>query len=223
MMKRTRSILLSFALCLTFAPMSVIAQETDHRYTQEQTNTIVQKYANNEDMFNAIFCTDVTVGYWGMINRIKQNRTLSWALDMSSILIGEYPEKQDYAEMLANLMTMQSGELAEQIETQSRFDDLKDVGDYAWDIVDIAGSFVDANGLLETISPIVNTTKDGTDLIISSIEQAKFYEVAIQDYLQNHSFLSAISMYAEKQELRTVAKTLLSAHKQLLTTCHLNC
>ena len=217
MLKRTISLLLVFALCITVIPTTVLAQETDQRYTQDQMDTIVQKYENNEDMLNALFCTDAAIGYWGMANEIKQNGVLSWALDMSSKLIGEYPEKQDYAEMLANLITMQSGELAEQIESQSRFDDLKDIGDYAWDVVEIAAAFVGASGALETVSAAIDTGVDGiSEVIIQNNDQAKYYEIVLQDYSQSYAFLSAISKYAENEELRQVALSLLEANDTLL-------
>lgn len=215
-MKKCISYLIIFALCITMFPVTTFASEAKQRYTVEQMESIVNKYENNEDVLNAIFCNDSAVGYWGMINDIKQNGALTWALDMSSKLIGEYPEKQDYAEILANLITMQSGELAEQIETQSRFDDLKDIGDYAWDVIEIAAAFVGASGDLETISTAIGTGVDGvSDVIIKNNNQAKYYEATLQDYSQSYAILSAISEYAENEELRNVALSLLNANDTL--------
>lgn len=217
MKRRIISCLLIVALFLAIIPNTVYAQEIDQRYTQDQMDAIVQKYDYNEDMLNSLFCVDTAVGYWGMANNIKQNGVLAWALDMSSRLIGEYPEKQDYAEMLANLITMQTGELAEQIETQSRFDDLKDVGDYAWDVIEIAAAFVGASGALETISAAIDTGVSGVgDVIIKNNEQAKYYEVTLQEYSQSDAFLHAISKNAENEELRNVATSLLRANETLL-------
>lgn len=217
MKRRIISYLIIAALFLSMVPNAVYARELKQRYTQVQMDTIVQKYDYNEDILNDLFCTDVAVGYWGMANNIKQNGVLTWALDMSSRLIGEYPEKQDYAEILANLITMQTGELAEQIETQSRFDDLKDVSDYAWDVVEIAAAFVGASGALEAISAAIDTGVSGVgDVIIKNNEQAKYYEVTLQEYSQSNAFLHAISKYAENEELRNVAASLMRANDTLL-------
>jgi len=198
-------------------PITSFANEMDKRYSNDQIESIVLKYEYNEDMLNDMFCEASYLGYWGMINDIKKNKTLTWALDMSSILIEEYPEKQDYAEILANLITMQSGELAEQIESQSRFDDLKNIGDYAWDVAEITAAFIGASGALETISTAIGTGVDGvSDVIIKSSDQAKYYEATLQDYSQSFAFLNAISQYSENEELRNVAGSLHSANDALL-------
>lgn len=216
-MKKVISYLIIFVLFITMFPVTSLAQVTDQRYSDEQMKSIVQKYENNEKMLTSMFCNDSSIGYWSMVNDIKENKILTWALDVSSKLIDEYPKKQDYAEILANLITMQSGEFAEQIETQSRFDDLKNKGDYAWDLVEIATAIVGASDALETLSTVIGTGVNGvSNVIIKNNDQAKYYEATLQDYSQSFDFLSAISQYAENEELRDVASSLLDANDALL-------
>lgn len=216
-MKKIISSLIAFSLFITIFPVTIYAEEVEQYYTVEQIESIVNKYNNNEDMFKALFCEDSAVGYWRLINDINQNGALSWMIDTSSKLIGEYPEKQNYAEILGNLIIMQSGGLAEQIENQSRFDDMKDIADYVLDIIGIASSFIGASGVFEKISPLISAGTDGiSDVIIKNNEQAKYYEATLQDYSQAYIFLSAISKYAECKELRNVATALLEANDTLL-------
>ncbi len=216
-MKKLVTCFIICSLLMTMMPINAFAEETEQRYTVEQMESIVNKYESNEDMLNIILCDDTHIEYWALINAIKQKGALTWALDMSSKLINEYPEKQDYVEILANLITMQSGELAEQIETQSRFDDLKNIGDYALDVAEIAAAFVGASGVLETFSAAIDTGVDGlSDVIIKNQDQAKYYEAILQDYSQSCAFLSAISQYAGNEELRNVASSLLSLNDTFL-------
>ena len=172
-MKRILNCAIILALCLTILPEFTFAQDTAQSYTQEQMESIIEKYESNEGMFNALFCSDTAIGYLGMVNDIKQNITLTKAIDISSMLIDEYPEEQDYAGILANLITMQSGELTEQIEMQSRFDDLKDTEDYVWNVVDVATTLLGGNSILEEIEPLIETVTEEAELVIDNIEQAQ--------------------------------------------------
>ena len=215
-MKKLISILLVLILCVGAFPLPVFSQEIDYQYTNNEKESIYLKYIDNEHMLDTLFCNDEAVGYWNMINNIEKNKALKWSLDAASKIIGEYPEEQVYAEILANLITMQSGDIAEQVQMQSKFDNLKSGMDYAMDYVDIAEAFVGGAGILESISPIIDAVTGGAGVIIDNVEQGKYYETIIQDYAQSKMFLEAVSKYAQNEELRNVATTLLAANDKLL-------
>ena len=215
-MKKIVSLLLAFIVCISSFPLLAFAQDVPSEYTDTEKETIYSRYTYNENMLDAIFGDDTAVGYWNMVNDTEENGFLKWLIDASSRIIGEYPDKQDYAEILANLIMMQSGDIAEQVQNQSQYDDLKDGMDYAMDIVDIASDFVGGANLLEEISPIIDAATDGADVIIDNVEQAKYYETAIRDYTQSKLFLDAVSSYAENEELRATASALLRANDKLL-------
>lgn len=215
-MKKIVSMLLAFIVCISSFPLLAFAQDVPGEYTDTEKETIYSRYTYNENMLDAIFGDDTAVGYWNMVNDTEENGSLKWLIDASSWIIGEYPDKQDYAEILANLIMMQSGDIAEQVQNQSQYDDLKDGMDYAMDIVDIASDFVGGANLLEAISPIIDAATEGADVIIDNVEQAKYYETAIRDYTQSKLFLNAVSSYAENEELRATASALLRANDKLL-------
>lgn len=215
-MKKTVSLLLVFIICISSFPLLAFAQDVPGEYTDTEKETIYSRYTYNENMLDAIFGDDTAVGYWNMVNDTEENGFLKWLIDASSWIIGEYPDKQDYAEILANLIMMQSGDIAEQVQNQSQYDDLKDGMDYALDIVGIASDFVGGANLLGEISPIIDAATDGTDVIIDNVELAKYYETTIRDYTQSKLFLDAVSSYAENEELRATASALLGANDKLL-------
>ena len=215
-MKKIISVILIFAICFCNLPLVAFAEDVTPQYTDEEKYLIYQKYIANEHMFNALFNDDTAVGYWRMVNNTEENGVLSWSIDAASKIIKEYPDKQKYAEILSNLIMMQSGNLAEHIATQSEFDDLKDGIDYTMDIVDIAAEFVGGAYLLETISPIIDAATGGKEVVIDNIEQAKYYQTTIQDYSQSKLLLEAVNKYAKIDELKSVSSSLLKANDTLL-------
>lgn len=215
-MRKIISILLVFALCFSVFPFSAFAQKTVSDYTDDEKEFIYLKYTNNEHMLDVLFGSDKAIAYWSMVNDTEENGFLKWAIEKASKIIGEYPDEQDYAEILANLVMMQSGDIAEQVQNQSQYDDLKDGVNYAMDIVGIASDFVGGAHLLETISPIIDAATGGAEVIIDNVEQAKYYETSIRDYTQAKLFLEAVSNYAENEELQKAASSLITANDKLL-------
>lgn len=215
-MKKIISLLLVITLCFSVLPISAFAQNAVNDYTDDEKEFIFLKYTNNEHMLDALFSNDTAIAYWSMVNDTEDNGFLKWSIDKASQIIGEYPDKQDYAEILANLIMMQSGDIAEQVQNQSQYDDLKGGFDYAMDIVGIAEDFVGGAKLLETISPIIDAATGGAEVIIDNVEQAKYYETSIRDYAQSKLFLEAVRNYAENKELRSAASSLLVANDKLL-------
>lgn len=209
--KRVISFSIAVILCVMASYVSISAKQTDIQYTGAQIEKIHMKYTNLETMLNGVFGNDTGIGYWSCVNKMNQNKFISGSIDMASKMIGEYPDKKKFAEIIVNLIAMQEGELAEQVENQSRFDDLKTETDYALDLVDMASSFCGDN-----IAPIVDAATGGKDTLIKSLDQAKYYEMSIQDYSNANGLLYAISHYATNKELREVASSLINANKTLL-------
>ena len=215
-MKKIISIFLAFILCFSALPFFAFAQNTVNDYSDDEKEFIYLKYINNEHMMDALFNSDKAIAYWSMVNDTEGNGFLKWSIDKASQLIGEYPDKQDYAEILANLVMMQSGDIANQVQNQSQFDDLKDGVDYVMDVVKIAKSFIGGAELFETVSPIIDAATGGAEVIIENHEQAKYYETSIRDYSQTKLFLDAVAEYADNDELKNAAKSLLKANDALL-------
>ena len=215
-MKRIMSWIMVIIFLFTANGQNIVAAENNWYYTPGQIKTIKNQYKENENWLNKCLSVDNGLAYWKLINNIKKDKILSWSLDYSSKLIGEYPDKKRYAEILANLMAMQTGQIAEQVSVQSQFDDLKEWDDLGLDMVKIANSIVGETKILDAMTKITDTVLSGTDIIIETKEEAKYYEATLKDYSQFYEFLDAITAYSENEELKEVANTLKEVNKSLL-------
>ena len=213
-MKKIISVFLVFIL-LFFYPCSA-ASAQNISYTNEEKRLIYLKYKEQERMLDGIFNNDNAVGYWNLIHNIEKEKMLKSSIDLAAVIIGEYPDEKTYTEILTNFIVMQNEDIAEQVQTQSQWDDLKDGMDYAKDIVEIVTDFIGGGELLETLSPVIDATTDGIDVLVDNAELAKYYETIIRDYSQSKLFLEAVKEYAADKILRSVAKSLLEANEQLL-------
>lgn len=215
-MKKIISIFLAVIMCFSNHSHITLAKENVSEYNAEDTEAIYKKYVYNEEMFEVLFNTDKTVYYWRMINNIEKDHTLKWSIDVASQLIGEIPDKKKYAEILSNLILMQSGDLIEQIEQQYRIEGFREGGRYAKNIIDIAKNFIGGAEILNSIGPIIDAATGGVDVLIENKEQVQYYETTIRDYSQSKLFLEAVADYSSNDDLKSVASLLLDANDKLL-------
>lgn len=217
MFKRIISAILCIAICCGCIVYPVSAKEQKVGiYTASEIDEILFKFRNYDSEMNVLFGSDTSVVYWNLSNQISENDVLKWLLETASGLIDEKPNKEDYVRILTNILVMKQGNLANQIENQSQFDELISIGDYALEVVDIAVSFVGMGEMLDTVMPAIETGLDGTDLIISNVENAKYYEMVIKDYSYAGSFLNAIHINAKDEQLKAAAQSLLRGNEALL-------
>lgn len=215
-MKRAVSVFLIFAICVCLCPVSAFASGSGSNYTDGEAAELLQEYKDLETKLNSLFTKDSAIGYWNMIRGIQKKGFLNNALDWASHIMKEYPDEEKYGEILITLLTIQSSDIASQVQIQSQFDDVKDAGDYAMDVVEMATEFIGGAEIFQTVSPILDVVTDGTEVLIETQEQAKYYEVSIRDYSQSAQFLSAVAEYADNESLRSAAVSLLRANEELL-------
>lgn len=200
------SIILS--LCLSVTTVSAEQEKSD-----TSAETIFNQYMDNEHILESVFGDDSSISYWHFINETSDNSLLVGILDLFSGILQKTPDEKEYAEILSNLIIMQSGELAEQIQNQNQFDDKKN---YALDVLDIVSGLSFDSALIEDITSILNNVSGISDLVIKNKEAARYYETSIRDYSQPKQFLEAVNTYAETEELKTTASKLLHANDRLL-------
>ncbi len=187
-------------------------------YTADQAEVIGNRFVSQADMLEEVLGDDSAISYWRFVNGIEEDEKIRWAVEQSSHLVDEYPDKKDYVEILANLMAMQTGRLAQQIENQSQFDHFKGAEDYAFQLTDIVTGIVGGVGCkaYAAISPIVDAALGGGKLAVESVELTKYYEASIQNYNQSREFLEAVSRFSEDELLASTASDLLKANEELL-------
>jgi len=217
MYRRIICTILCIAICCGCIVSPVSANEQSAGiYTEQELDDILFKFRNLDNEMNILFGSDASVVYWNLSNQISENVVLKWLLEAASGLIGEKPTKEDYVRILTNILAMKQGNLAEQINNQSQFDDLKSMDDYVWDVVDLAVPFIGGNKVADLLQPAIETALEGKDLIFSNVESAKCYEMILKDYAYANSFLSAICSNAKDDQLRNAAQSLLRGTDQLL-------
>ena len=215
-MKRILAAMLIISMTAGMTLQNVKASDEEIYYSESQIESIAQNYTENESLFEKCLCSDEGIAYWKMMHKINADHAFTWALDISSKMIEEYPDKKRYAEILSCLISMQTGNVVEQVSEQSRFDHLKDTEDITWNAMEIANELVGKTGVIGSINDIVGKIFDGTSTVINSKEIAKYYETIFQDYAESTMFLDAIVSYSENSELKEVAGELKKASDSLL-------
>lgn len=216
MRRKTGFVILAIFMCVIIVSGNCLAKNEDSVYTIAQREEIHMKYESNAPILEDLFCENEAVGYLSLVEHYETSSVKSWAIKVSSWLLGEKLELRDYVEILTNLMTMQEGDFAEQVENQSVFNNLKSGVEYAEDVADILVSIAGKTSAFKEASPIMAAVSGGKDVIVANLDQVKYYEATIRSYEQFDNFLRAIKAYAEIGELKEAANTLLKANQTLL-------
>ena len=215
-MKKILAAMLIISMTAGMTLQNVKASDEEIYYSESQIESIAQNYTENESLFEKCLCSDEGIAYWKMMHKINADHAFTWALDISSKMIEEYPDKKRYAEILSCLISMQTGNVVEQVSEQSRFDHLKNTEDVIWDAAGLANELIGKTGVIGSVNDIVGSVFDGASTIIESKEIAKYYETVYQDYAESTMFLDAIVSYSENSELKEVAGELKKASDSLL-------
>lgn len=200
-MKRILVAMLIISMTAGMTLQNVKASDEEVYYSESQMESIAQNYTENESLFEKCLCSDEGIAYWKMMHKMNEDHTFSWALDISSKMIDEYPDEQRYAEILSCLISMQTGEIVEQVSNQSRFDNVNDIQDLALDALDIAHEIIGDTGIIDSIGEIIGKTEivdsvneiagaalDSRTVIADTKELAKYYEIIFQDYAESQCF-----------------------------------
>ena len=217
MFKRILSLFIVITVCLTTNVSTSASQsssESGYSLTEKEMEQIYQTYLNDERLYDDFLADDDGIAYWQLIHKDK-NPIWDSVIDVSSELIDVKVDEKFYADLLIALITIQQGDLAQQIGQQSKFDHLKTKGDYIMDVVDIAGGFIGVSKYVEEIEPIIDATLDGVKVFIENSDEAKYWQMAIQDYSRSSEFLTAISQYTDNKTLKQVATEMINANKLL--------
>lgn len=180
-----------------------------------EENPVNQFCYHDLDM-EALFCSDAHIIYWNLVNDIEADTAFATSLEIASWVIGESVSEERCTEVLANLLVMQQGNIASQIESQGEYDNLKGWKDYVEDAVSIASDYLGATGKLSTFAPAVETLSDGIDLIEGNISQAKYYKAIVADYCYSKEVLQAVIDHCKSNALRSAAAEISRGRDELL-------
>lgn len=220
MLKKILNSLLALTLFIGMCSFSISAKEENTlEYSEDELLSITNNYLTSYHAIEQDICSWEKIGYWQTIKRYEEDTFINWVIDISSSAVNQKPDKKRCTEILINLITLQEASLAERIEDQSCFDDLKTKGDYVGDVIEIANSFFGGSDseVAQFVSSIIGTTSEFTNMNIENLEQAKYYKASIEDYARMDYFLSSIEKYAEIDELKEAAKDLRTVSENLFS------
>ena len=178
-------------------------------------NPVNQFCCHDPDM-EALFCSDAHITYWNLVNNIEADTAFATSLEIASWVIGESVNEERCTEVFANLLVMQQGSIASQIESQGEYDSLKGWKDYVEDAVSIASDYLGATGKLSAFAPAAETLSDGVDLIEGNISQAKYYKAIVADYCYSKEVLQAVIDHCKSNALRSAAAEISRGRDELL-------
>lgn len=213
-LKRAYRYLCMLLVCiLALSPATALANQNNDvtgetGYTQEQIDAIADNYFYQAVGLKSSLESDTIFGYWQLIH--GNSESLSALIDVSSWMLDVYPDREDYVRFLSALMTIMSGDYAEQVGSQAQFDDLKSDWEYMHDAVSI-------------ITDLGDDTFAGLNAFMNGIDDAenvtgflKYYVACLGDYTQTRQFLDAIVTYADDDMLKDTAEKLKSSADALL-------
>lgn len=208
-MRKWISLLLALALLLNGIPVLKAHAE------DQQERAVAALQYQDSDLQDAI-CRADHIMYWNMIDQIADNATLTKLLEMASDKIEESATEEKCATFLATILTMQQYNIAQQLEQQSDYDDLKSTGDYVMDALKIANNMLEVAEVLPIITPALETAMNGAELVQDNLNQVKYYNMVISDYCDSAIVLQAIIKYCRDPELKKAASAIASGREELL-------
>lgn len=214
-MKRFSAFFLALLLTLSTLVPTVSAESASFIYSGEDIEELYYDFEHVSGMVEGMFGKSDGLAYWSYAEDMKDKKVGSWLIDVSSKIIGEEPDEKYYTEVLTNMIALLEYDTAEQIENQGQFDKMKNLGEYALDVVDIGATVIGLDDELDGISKVVGVASDGIDLVLDNVKQIKYYELTIRNYANAENFLKAVNENSDNKMLADAAGELRNVNELL--------
>ncbi|MBQ7324638.1 MAG: hypothetical protein IJW98_02745 [Clostridia bacterium] len=215
-LKRIIAVLLVAVLCFAAIPFSAFAASTQFAYTDEDIEDLYYDYEYLAGMLEGIFYSDKGIAYWKYANEMEDKKVASWLIDKANTILGESPDEKYYTKILTNMIAMFEYDMADQVEQQGQYDNMKNVAEYGLDLLDIGATVVGLEDTGEKIGKVLSLASDGIDLVLDTANKIKYYELTIQNYAKAEKFLAAVNEYSENKALSEAAHELRTVNELLL-------
>lgn len=217
MMKRIISLILILSLLIPAAAIMTKADDTGFNYTYEDIEALYYDFEYVSSQVETFIFDDQVIAYLNYAKSMENKKTGSTLIKFANKILGEEPDKKYYTEVLTNMIALMEHDLSQQVEAQTQFDDMKDLGEYALDVVDIATGFVGINVDSDKMETVLDVVSDGIDLVIDTKDEIKYYELILKNYSAADEFLEAIQRHTDNDLLKTAASELRRANQELFS------
>ncbi|MBE7057526.1 MAG: hypothetical protein E7387_00280 [Ruminococcaceae bacterium] len=214
-MKRISAILLALIICVTSLTFTVSAEDPGFLYTDADIEELYYDYENIQAMVETMFFKKDGLAYWTYVDSMAERKTASKFISIANKVIGETPDKKYYAQVLTNMIAVIECDLAQQIETQGQYDNMKNVKEYAFDVFDIAATVAGIDGTAEKIADGLKLASTGIELAVNTTNELKYYELCVRNYMNAETFLKAIYDNTDNADMKEAAGELRSANQLL--------
>lgn len=221
-MKKLIAILLTAALCLSLLPAAAFADNAAFIYNDAEIQDLYYDFEYVSDMVLTHFTNEKNLAYWSYAKQKEEEKVGSWLINMSNKIIGEEPDEKYYTQLLTNMIALFEHDLAQQIEKQGQYDNMKNIKEYGLDLIDIGTTVIGMQGKMETLEKVISVLGDSVGLLVQTTSDVKHYELAIRNYANAETFLKAVCEYSDNQLLSDAAKELRTAN-ELLFKERVNC
>ena len=221
-MKKLIAILLTAALCLSLLPAAAFADNAAFIYNDAEIQDLYYDFEYVSDMVLTHFTNEKNLAYWSYAKQKEEENVGSWLINMSNKIIGEEPDEKYYTQLLTNMIALFEHDLAQQIEKQGQYDNMKNIKEYGLDLIDIGTTVIGMQGKMETLEKVISVLGDSVGLLVQTTSDVKHYELAIRNYANAETFLKAVCEYSDNQLLSDAAKELRTAN-ELLFKERVNC
>lgn len=215
-MKRIISLLLCVLILSSVFVTPVNAESAKFIYSGEDIEELYYDFEYVSGMVEDMFGKSDGLAYWKYAEDMENKKLGSWLIDMSNKIIGEEPDEKYYTEVLTNMIALFEYDLAEQLENQGQFDNMKNIKEYALDVVDIGATVIGLDDEFEDITKAIGVAADSVDLLLDNIKQIKYYELTIRNYANAENFLKAVNENSDNELLSKAAGELRNANELLL-------
>jgi len=214
-MKRMIAFLLTL---LMIAPMLVSvssAAESEFSYTDEEIDDLYLLYEDYTNNIFPNFDSKDDLHYLRSAENFTEKDKLKFKL--SSQLMGEYPNKEFYADILTKMVTLSGYDLAKQLESQTEFDNPKSAGEYAAHVFDIVASGVGDIDKLKKFEKALSAINGVNNVVSKTSDELIYLGYTFHDYTENRTLLDAIVKNTDNPDLKAAASDLLTANELLCT------
>lgn len=215
-MKKLIAFLLMAALCIGLLPATAFAESAQFLYNDEEIQELYYDFEYVSSLVETIFTNEDNLAYWNYAKEKEDQKVASWLIGMSNKIIGEEPDEKYYAQLLTNMIAMFEFDMAQQIEKQGQYDNMKNIKEYALDLVDIGTTAIGMQGKVEGLEKVIKTLGGAVGLLVQTTNEVKYYELTIRNYANAENFLKAVSEYSDNELLSKAAYELRTANELLL-------
>ncbi len=213
-----RLIALFLSLILLSASLGTLSLAEEFTYTDDDIEELYYDFEYVSGFVETMFGSDEGIAYWKYVSDMDEKSLASRLIGFSNKIIGEEPDKKYYTELLVNMIATFEYDMASQIENQGQFDNMKNVKEYALDLVDIGATVIGLEGKAEHIEKAIGVAADALELTLDTVGELKYYELTIKNYAKADSFLRAVKNYSDNEEMKEAADGLMRANELLFNS-----